>query len=186
MALKVKDMSLDYITPLEDDENTELPIINEKDCKVLNKREFSSISSNGDLICIFDKEKFIEAFSEITRSRPITLKVGPDKSIDTEYIIFKGMSHTIVLDKFEKGRLSLEYSTPENVNYEVNFVVHPIRRNVSVINNRTLKEEYVDIMNLIQNDKNFVGADKVLERVGNAMQKEWDKLHKEKRVVYIR
>jgi hypothetical protein len=171
--------------PLEEDETLYLPIINEKDCRILNEKEFSSISFNKDLICLFDKEKFVRAFSEITRSRPLTLKLTSDENIDMEYIIFKGKEYTFVVDKFKKGRLSLDYTTPDKISYQVDFIVHPIRRKVSVIDNRTLKEEFVDILDLVEHDKNFVGPDKVLDRVGKAMQDEWEKLHKVRKNDYI-
>ncbi|OGI12220.1 hypothetical protein A3K64_02720 [Candidatus Micrarchaeota archaeon RBG_16_36_9] len=169
----------------EDEQETKF--IDEKNYKVLEKNEVCHVSHNEGLVCFFGKEQLISAFSEIFRGRPRVIKPYSKDCKDTEMIVFSNKDYTFTVEMLKESRISLKY---ENEYYksdppQFEITVHPIRRNIYFVDNRTFLESKIDVLDILKKDKKALDLCELLNRVENIEQWEWDKLHKGKRIDYL-
>ena len=151
-------------------ESSDISILNEELCPILNENEFGFIGYNEELFFVYGKDQFLSEFAKNFRagSYSFNLNLKKDKYYVEDTLILKDKNYTAVVDILKPHYFYLEKEGEDRIA----ILVHPVKRKTCFINNLTGQEEVIDVLNAVDKCKSRLALKGIIKRVDDIMGKE--------------
>jgi hypothetical protein len=160
-----------YLRNIWMEEKEDVSVVSE-DLPILKEGEFSFPHQDREYAYVFGLKNFIDVSKKSGNVRFVKPTDSRSKDIDQLIIINKG-HHTITFEKMKQRPL---YVRDEEGNKTI-IIAHPIKKRVKLVNNNNGEEFKDDLISMFKNYENQVCIHRLLDRVDEFLQGEWNKIY---------